>query len=260
MTFVQLTLVNLSVALAMMLALWAASLVKRDASIVDPFWGFGFVILGWVTLFCVETWNLWTWTLLVMVSLWGLRLSAYLLWRNRGKGEDRRYTAMRDKHGRRFWWVSLFTVFGLQGLVMWFVSLPIQAGMYLSEESSLGGLVAGFGVVVWGNGMLFETVGDFQMARFKARPDSEGKVMDQGLWRYTRHPNYFGDFCVWWGHYLVAASGGAWWTILSPVIMSFLLMKVSGVALLESDMEERRPEYRDYVMRTNAFFPGPPKR
>lgn len=247
---------NLAVVAGMMLGMWLISLVKRDASVVDPFWGFGFVVLAWSTLFQVPQPGSRAWLLVAMVTLWGLRLSSYLLIRNWGEPEDKRYAKMREKHGERFGWVSLFTVFAVQGLIMWIVSLPVQAGVY-ATNGLLGALDA-VGVVVWLVGIFFESVGDLQMARFKSRPDSSGKVMDRGLWRYTRHPNYFGDFCVWWGLYLMAAASGAWWTLPSPLLMSFLLLKVSGVKLLEKDIEERRPEYQAYKRRTNAFFPGPP--
>lgn len=138
---------------------------------------------------------------------------------------------------------------------MWFISLTIQSGVFWGETAAIG-WVAVLGTVLWAVGFLFESVGDYQMAQFKARPESKGQVMKEGLWRYTRHPNYFGDFCVWWGLFLVAANANSWWTVASPALMTFLLLKVSGVALLESDIEERRPEYAEYKRRTNAFFPG----
>lgn len=257
MSFPNLILINAAVVVIFMLVLWGVSIFKKDASVVDPCWGLGFVMIAWATAFQIGLDDLRSWLLAGMVTIWGLRLSGYLAWRNHGKGEDRRYTQMRDKHGAKFWWVSLFTVFLLQGTLMWFISLTVQSGMYWSDAAELGG-IAWIGVAVWAVGLFFETVGDFQMARFKARPDSEGKVMNEGLWRYTRHPNYFGDFCVWWGLFLVAATANSWWTVGSPLLMSFLLLKVSGVAMLEGDIEERRPKYAEYKRVTNAFFPGPP--
>jgi steroid 5-alpha reductase family enzyme len=193
-----------------------------------------------------------------LTTIWGLRLSLFLLWRNRGKGEDRRYAAMRVQHGRRFWGVSLFTVFLLQAGLLWFVSLPIQCAAALNSAVPPGWLDAA-GIALWGLGLYFEAVGDWQLARFKMDPNNAGRVMDHGLWRYTRHPNYFGDFCVWWGLYLIAAAGGASLTIFSPLLMSFLLLRVSGVSLLERTIADRRPDYVAYMARTNAFFPGPPK-
>ena len=254
--FAQLLLTSLSLVLALMVLLWVVSVLRRDASIVDSFWGAGFVLIAGVGL-------LWSWPsssrvliLTVLTSIWGLRLSLFLVRRNWGHAEDHRYAAMRAHHGSRFWWMSLFTVFLLQGVILWLVSLPIQVAAVNNLPSALGWLDA-LGILVWMVGLFFEAVGDAQLARFKADPDHAGRVMDRGLWRYTRHPNYFGDFCVWWGLYLIAAAGGATWTAASPLLMSFLLLKVSGVSLLERTITGRRPEYAAYRARTNAFFPGP---
>lgn len=255
MSFSSVILTNAAVIAAVVFLLWIISVVKADSSIVDPFWGVGFVIIAWVTTYQIGGLDLRSAVLATLVTIWGLRLSIYLGWRNFGESEDRRYAQMRDKHGKRFWWVSLFTVFLLQGALMWFISLTFQLGMH--EGGTSLSWIAWLGIFVWCVGFYFESVGDYQMARFKARADSQGSVMSEGLWRYTRHPNYFGDFCVWWGIYLVSASTNSWWTIASPMMMSFLLMKVSGVTLLEGDIEERRPEYAAYKKRTNAFFPGP---
>ena len=252
----QTLLANGILLLAAMGLLWVVSVWRRDASIADPFWGAGFVIVAW---------NSWllnspaSWRVLVLTCLttvWGIRLSVFLSVRNRRHGEDRRYAAMRARHGQRFWWVSLFTVFLLQGAILWFVSLPLQVAAVRSAPGRLGWIDA-LGVAVWGVGLFFEAVGDWQLARFKANPLNAGRVMDQGLWGLTRHPNYFGDFCVWWGLYLIAAAGGAGWTVASPLLISFLLLKVSGVKLLETDIADRRPDYAQYQARTNAFFPGP---
>ncbi len=251
---------SLLVVMATLTCLWLLSLTRRDASIVDPFWGTGFVLVTWFTLAstpparAVER----SWLLVTLTTIWGLRLSLYLLWRNWGHAEDRRYRAMREHHGMRFWWVSLLTVFLLQGLILWLVSLPIQAALMTAPALPLGWLDL-TGVGFWSTGLFFEAVGDFQMARFQADPQNAGRVMDRGLWRLTRHPNYFGDFCVWWGLYLIAASGGAAWTIFSPLLMSFLLLKISGVTLLEKTITGRRPEYLAYQTRTSSFFPWPSK-
>lgn len=244
---------------AAMTILWLVSLVRRDASLVDPFWGIGFVLVAWGAALLHQPVSVRGWLLVGLTTVWGLRLAGFLWYRNWGHGEDRRYAAMRAHHGDRFWWVSLFTVFLLQGTILWFVAWPLQAAAAQSVASPLGWLDA-LGVAVWFVGLFFESVGDWQLARFKADPDNAGRVMDRGLWRYTRHPNYFGDFCVWWGLYLIAAAGGAWWTIGSPLLMSFLLLRVSGVTLLEQTIVERRPDYAAYQARTNAFFPGPPRR
>lgn len=257
MSILSLALTNLAVALGMMVLFWLLSLALKDASIVDPFWGTGFVVLAWVTFFNVSEISSRSVLLLILVTVWGLRLSIYLLWRNVGKGEDRRYGAMRDKHGKNFWWVSLITVFVLQGLIMWFVSLTFQSGMHGSQDGGSLYWLDWIGIAIWSVGFFFEAVGDYQMARFKADPSNKCRVMDRGLWSLTRHPNYFGDFCIWWGIFVIASASGAWWTILSPILMSVLLLKVSGVSLLESDIEERRPGYREYKNKTNSFFPWP---
>ncbi|MFH1330256.1 MAG: DUF1295 domain-containing protein, partial [Actinomycetota bacterium] len=200
------------------------------------------------------------WLLVSLVTVWGLRLGAYLAYRNLGKGEDYRYVAMREKAGGRFWIVSLFKVFLLQGLLLWVVSLPVQAGQLPSVPDGIGPLAI-VGTALWAVGLFFETAGDAQLARFKADPANKGKVMDRGLWRYTRHPNYFGDFVVWWGIYLVALEGhGTWWAVAGPLLMSFLLLRVSGVAMLEKTIGTRRPGYGEYVRRTSAFVPRPPRR
>lgn len=249
-------LTNLIVIVLAMIAIWGVSIIRRDASIADAFWGFGFVIVAWITWFGNWPVDHRSTLLTILTTIWGLRLSLFLLWRNLGHGEDRRYQAMRTQHGRSFWLVSLFSVFLLQGVILWFVSLPVQISIALKSDASSKWMDA-VGVAIWSVGFFFETVGDWQLARFKADPKNARQVMDRGLWQYTRHPNYFGDFCVWWGIYLIAATGGGSFTILSPILMTILLLKVSGVRLVERTISDRRPDYVAYAARTNAFFPGP---
>jgi steroid 5-alpha reductase family enzyme len=256
MSFEGILLANLALVGSCVFALWLLSVLIRDSSVVDLFWGFGFVLIGWLTFALSEGDPARKWLVVVLVSLWGLRLSGYLTWRNAGKGEDYRYRAMREKRGKSYVWKSLFIVFGLQGAIMWVVSLPVQASQVSQLPLGWWDLV---GVVLWLVGWLCETVGDFQLARFKRQPENKGKVLDRGLWRYTRHPNYFGDFLVWWGFYLIAVGSGAAWTLISPLLMSVLLRRVSGVTLLESSLRETKPGYAEYVARTNAFFPWFPK-
>jgi steroid 5-alpha reductase family enzyme len=245
----------------LMLSVWALSIKLRDASIIDIVWGLGFVLIVWVARFVADGDRTRQNVLVVCTTLWGVRLGAYLYWRNHGKGEDFRYQAMRRKHGDRFAIVSLYTVFAFQGVMMWLVSLPVQLGQMRAVPSGLG-VLGLLGIAMWSVGMVFETVGDLQLARFKADPASKGQVMDRGLWAWTRHPNYFGDFCVWWGLFLIAARGGSfvYIAIVGPVIMSTLLMRVSGVPMLEKTMAKRRPGYAEYVARTSAFFPRPPRK
>lgn len=254
----QTLLMSLAVIGAMMSVAWLVSLAKRDVSIIDPLWGTGFALVAWLAWWLNQAVGIRVTLLAVLTTIWGFRLSFFLLWRNWGHDEDRRYRAMRDYHGPRFWWISLFTVFLLQAILLWFVSMPIQVAASTNLERPLN-LLDGVATLLWAIGLAFESIGDWQLARFKGDSLNEGRVMDRGLWRFTRHPNYFGDFCVWWGIYLIAAAGGAWWTIPSPLLMSFLLLKVSGVKLLEHTIAERRPEYVDYAAHTNAFFPGPGK-
>ena len=244
------------VALVAFFALWLISLLVKDASIVDPFWGAAFVIVAWVAWWRADDPGLRQHLVVALVTVWGLRLSGYLTLRNLGTDEDYRYRAMRRRWGRWFPLVSLGTVFVLQAILMWIVSLPVQVMMV--NDSGLG-LLAWIGIALWAVGLFFEAVGDWQLSRFKSDPDNEGKVMDQGLWRYTRHPNYFGDFCVWWGIFLVAITGVSMlWTVVGPILMSMLLLRVSGVALLEKTISKRRPGYEEYAERTNAFFPWKP--
>ena len=242
----------------LMLATWVFSVIVNDASIVDIIWGLGFVLVTAAAYFSspIDTPAPRPLLMLVLVAVWGLRLTGYLAWRNIGKGEDRRYQQMRKKHPDNFWIVSLYMVFGLQAVLMWVVAVP--AVVTQATDSSLWWL-DWIGVGLWAIGLCFETVGDIQLARFKARPESKGRVMVKGLWRYTRHPNYFGDFCVWWGIYLVAAAGGAWWSIFSTLVMSALLIRYSGAGLLEKTITRRRPGYEEYIRTTNAFFPGKPR-
>ncbi len=235
-------------------AAWVISIPLRNVSIVDSLWSLMFLLAAGVYAYVAPDTGPRAVLLLVLVAIWALRLAVYITWRNHGDGEDRRYQAMRERHDPGFAIKSLYVVFLLQAALAWIISLPLLAG--ITGTSALGWLDA-VGVALWVVGMIFEAGGDYQLSRFKADPANKGKVMDTGLWRYTRHPNYFGDFCVWWGFYLIALAGGGWWSIIGPAIMSLLLLKVSGVALLEKDIGERRPKYRDYVERTNAFFPGP---
>lgn len=246
-----------------MVTTWLVSVPLRNASIVDPVWSLGFVVVGFVSWAVahhdVDATR--TAALLVFVSVWGLRLSLHLFTRNIGHGEDYRYVAMRKHWGDRFWIVSLFTVFVVQGLLMWIVSLPLQFGIGIPTRGSAATVFLVGGAVVWLVGLTFEAVGDAQLRRFRADPTTQGTVLDTGLWRWTRHPNYFGDACVWWGIGVVAlgAGGWAWVALLGPVVMTTLLRRVSGVTLLEKSLVKRRPGYADYVARTSPFLPRPPR-
>jgi len=247
------------VIVVLMVSTWAISVAVKNASIVDIVWGLGFVLVAWGVILTTDGLDARQWVLTAMTTIWGLRLCIYLAWRNHGKGEDFRYRAMRKRWGPRFWLISLGTVFGLQGVLMWIVSLPVQLGQ--ADSTPDLGVLAWIGLAVWALGLFFEVVGDAQLARFKADPANAGVVMDRGLWRYTRHPNYFGDACVWWGIALVAAETGTGaWGIIGAVVMTVLLRRVSGVTLLEKSFVRRRAGYDEYVARTSPFIPRPPKR
>ncbi|CAG0953230.1 hypothetical protein MYXO_00326 [Myxococcaceae bacterium] len=257
---IDLFALTFSATLALFFVLWLASLALRDASIVDIFWGVGFVVIAAVAAVASEGALARRLLVLALVAAWGLRLSHHLYRRNWGHGEDFRYQKMRRAHGERFWLVSLGTVFGLQALLQWIVSLPVQLAMLSPEPAALSRLDL-FGVVVFAIGFAFEAVGDRQLTRFRADPANRGRVLDTGLWAWTRHPNYFGDAVVWWGIFLVAAATPfGWLSVIGPVLMTFLLMRVSGVALLERTLVRTKPQYADYVARTSAFFPRPPRR
>ena len=240
--------------------LWLLSLASRDASIVDVFWGLGFVLIaalsntadGYAPRQAIVG---------LLVSLWGIRLAVHLLLRNRGKGEDPRYKAMRKHWGKRFPVISLFTVFVLQGVLMLVVSLPVQAAMGAVTPANITPLDI-IGAIVCLTGIVFEAVGDLQLTRFKGKRGNAKKVMDTGLWRYTRHPNYFGDCVMWWGFALIALATHAWWALVGPALMTFLLVRVSGAALLERRIvrAKKRTDYADYIARTSAFVPMPPKK
>lgn len=242
--------------LAVAFCTWVVSLAKRDVSIVDSVWSLMILLAGAVYAAVQLAPTERTWWVLALAGVWAFRLASYITWRNWGEGEDHRYQAIRARNQPNFEWKSLYLVFVLQAVLAWIVSFALLAA--IGSERPWGWLdTLGVAVVVFG--IVFEAVGDAQLAAFKSRPENRGMVMDQGLWRYSRHPNYFGEFCVWWGFYLVALSAGGWWAMVSPLLMSVLLLKVSGVSLLEKDIGERRPAYRDYIARTNAFFPGAPR-
>jgi len=235
---------------------WIVSLYLHDVSIVDGMWPMMFLIAALVYAGTADLLNARGAIVLALVFIWSVRLSAHIFWRNHGEDEDYRYRQIRENNSPHFAIKSLYIVFGLQASLASFISLPLLPAIASSSDI---GILDIAGILLWLVGFIFESVGDWQLVRFRSRSGSQGKVLDTGLWRYTRHPNYFGDFCVWWGFFLIAVSAGGWWAIASPLLMSFLLLKVSGVALLERDIEERRPRYSRYRAQTNAFFPGPRK-
>jgi len=253
----QLEIVSLSllVTVVYMACGWIISVIRQDASTVDVFWGLGFVLLAVVSAITGDGFVGRKAVVATLVGIWGLRLAGYIVIRNWGKGEDYRYQAFRQRWGKSYWWVSFFQVFMLQGLLMWIIALSLMAAESNRTPDHFAVLDI-LGASVWCVGFFFEAVGDWQLARFRADPANEGKVMRSGLWAYTRHPNYFGEATMWWGLYLIAA-GTRWgfWTIFSPVLITFMLLRVSGVALLEKAQVQAKPKYRDYMDSTSAFIP-----
>jgi steroid 5-alpha reductase family enzyme len=244
---------------ALMLSAWLVSLPLRDASIADPVWGPAFVVVALVAALAGGGCPGRRWLLLALTAAWGLRLGAHLTRRKLAdRSEDRRYAEFRARRGSSFAAWSLLGIFGFQGLLVLVVSLPLQVAA--GRGGSLGPAIIP-GIALFAVGLVFEAIGDEQLRRFRAEADSADQVMDRGLWRYTRHPNYFGDFCVWWWLWLIALTAGAtWWTAIGPLVMSVLLIRVSGKGMLERDIAQRRPGYADYVRRTSGFVPVPPRR
>jgi steroid 5-alpha reductase family enzyme len=250
---------NAFIILGLMAALWLLSLWLKDASIVDIFWGVGFVLSAWIYFYLTPDGFL-TRKILVasLATIWGLRLSIYLLIRNWGHAEDFRYQEWRQESGKNWWWISFFKVFALQGFLMWVISIPLLAAQFSPVPARLIWLDY-LGLLVWAIGFFFEAVGDWQLSRFKANPNNQGKLLNTGVWRYTRHPNYFGDAAQWWGFYFIAAAAGGVWSIFSPIIMTLLLRNISGVSMLEKTLMINKPGYQEYVETTHAFIPWLPK-
>jgi steroid 5-alpha reductase family enzyme len=250
-------LVSYGVVLLCVCLIWLISLKLRDASVADIWWGPGFAVIAWVAGYVAADTS---WRLLavqLLLSIWGLRLGLHLGLRNWGHDEDRRYQAMRGERSG-IWWGSLFKVFILQGSIQMVVSAPVF-GMLGSDEPL--GLFDGVGMTVLAVGIAIEAIADTQLKRFLSDPLNSGRVMDQGLWGWSRHPNYFGNAVIWLGVGIVGvAAGGPLWTCLGPLLMLFLLLRVSGVTMLESTIAGRRPEYSDYVRRVSSFVPFPPRK
>jgi len=235
---------------------WVVSVIKNNVTLVDSMWSLFFLLATAIYIESGIGLNERNILLIIIVLMWSLRLSIYLSWRNWKPHEDHRYQAIRKNNEPHFWFKSLYIVFGLQALLAWVVSLPL---MGIANSDNTLQWLEHLGLVLFLFGFLWESIADWQLTRFKANPANQGAVLNTGLWRYSRHPNYFGEFCIWWGFYLIALSAGAWWSVPGPLLMTLLLLKVSGVALLEKDIGERRPAYADYIKRTNALFPGKPR-
>jgi len=255
-----LLLTNFAIVMACMVLLWLISIPLGDVSFVDSFWAAGFVVVATATYLMSGGGTDRRQLILIITAVWGARLATYLFLRWRREGPDGRYVALLKKAPGNVHLNSLMKVFLLQGPILWFVSLPVQLGQFQAAPLALG-LLAWIGVSLAVIGLFFEAVGDHQMAAFKADPANKDTVMDRGLWRYTRHPNYFGDCCVWWGLYLIAAETSMGrWSFIGPALLTWTLVKWSGAALLERRLKRSRPGYIEYLQRTSSFIPWPPAR
>lgn len=260
MSFFEIYIQAFLVIMILMTTLWIISVFIKNASIVDPFWGIGFVLAGAFYFISSYGLDIRKTIILILVTVWGLRLSVYLGWRNFGKGEDYRYKQFRKDYGEhRYWWFSFFQVFLLQGILLWLISAPLLAAQYYHESLSLN-IIDIIALIIWIVGFTFEAGGDYQMTKFKANPANKGKVMDKGFWKFTRHPNYFGDAMVWWAFGLFSVAAGSYLPLFSSLLMTLLLLKVSGVSLLEKTLQETKPQYTEYTEKTNAFLPWFPKK
>ncbi len=235
---------------------WLLSLARNNVTHVDSMWSLFFMLAAFVNAAFIVDLTPRAIVILALVSVWALRLFIYLTMRNWGTHEDHRYVEIRHNNQPNFAFKSLYIVFGLQAILAWLISISLFGALTSHAAiNSLDYIGAALAIL----GLVCETLADWQLATFKANISNKGKVLSTGLWRYSRHPNYFGECCVWWGFYLIALASGAWWAIISPILMTLLLLKVSGVSLLESTIVERRPAYADYIKNTNAFVPGLPK-
>ncbi len=260
MTFLSIYLQGLILVTAFFTLVWLLSVFLKNASIVDIFWGLGFVLLNGFYFLATPGFSVLKIITAVLVTLWGLRLASHIFFRNLGKPEDYRYQEFRKNYGeKRYWWFSFFQVFLLQGTLVWLISAPLLAINYFSAEKTILPLAV-FGIVVWVVGFTFEAGGDWQLKKFKSNPENKGKLLTSGFWKYTRHPNYFGDAAVWWGFAVLSIASGCYLPVLSSVLMTWLIVKVSGVSMLERTMKNTKPGFEDYVKKTSAFIPWFPKK
>lgn len=235
---------------------WSLSLKNNNVTVVDSLWAMFFLIATAITFSLLNAPSERAYLILMLVSIWSIRLSTYLHLRNHNKAEDLRYQAIRARNQPHFRYKSIYLVFILQAFLAWFISLPLNLA---SQSSNPLNTFDWIGVSLWTIGMFFQVLGDAQLSQFKSQPENKGKVLDKGVWCFTRHPNYFGESCIWLGYGLIAVAAGAWWTMISSIFMIYLLIKVTGVKLLEADIANRRPEYKIYVQKTSAFLPWFPK-
>lgn len=235
---------------------WIISLIRDNVTHINSMWSLFFVLTSFTSALFIYEGSVRVYLVLTLVTLWAVRLCAYLSWRNWGPHEDRRYAAIRHNNEPHFWLKSAYMVFGMQALLAWIISISLYGAI---DSNALVNVLDYLGLLLFLFGFFWESVADWQLTQFKDNPKNTDKVLNIGLWRYSRHPNYFGECCIWWGFYLIALAGGAWWAVISPILTTLLLLKISGVRLLEKDISERRPAYAEYIKSTNSFIPGLPK-
>lgn len=235
---------------------WLISLRTNNVTMVDTMWAMFFLVATGLSFFLFAKPSLRASLIFLLVTIWSCRLSIYLHIRNHNKPEDLRYQAIRQRNEPNFRIKSIYLVFILQAVLAWIISLPL----YVATQSENPLNIFDFmGIALWIVGMCFQVIGDAQLARFKSKPENKGKVLAVGVWRYTRHPNYFGESCIWFGYGLIAAGAGIWWVMISPILMTYLLVQVTGAALLELNISDRRPDYKKYIQNTSPFIPWFPK-
>jgi steroid 5-alpha reductase family enzyme len=246
---------GLAVAVASFVLLWMISVALENASIVDIYWGPGFVVIGvFYLLTSPEGPHPRGLLAVALAAIWGFRLALHIGIRNAGAGEDFRYRKWRDEAGASFWWISLFKVFLLQAVIQWIVASPLLMAQLGGPNERLS-VLDGVAVALFAIGFVIETLADWQLRRFTNDPANKGKVLASGLWARSRHPNYFGEAVLWWGLGLLALPTGSWLALIGPAVITFSLMRVSGVTMLDAALVERRPGYAEYVESTPAFFP-----
>lgn len=250
--------ISLAIILFVYMSFWFfISLLKKRNDVADIAWGLGFMLIAWSSLLLSENFNARSLLVNILVSIWGLRLAWHINSRNQGKNEDYRYLAWRKEWGKWFYIRSYLQVYLLQGSLLYLIILPV-----LFINSGIGSainFIDGLGVLVWLIGFLFEVIGDAQLKNFIKNPINKGKLMQKGLWQYTRHPNYFGEVLQWWGIWLIAINTpNGWLSIVGPIIITILILKISGIPLLENKMVNH-PDFAEYKKRTSIFIPLPPK-
>ena len=256
MALLHLYIIALGLLAIMALGGWLQSLIVKKVCIVDSMWSLFIAVAGLSFVIVTQTWQQpFVLAASVLLVLWAVRLSGHITTRNWGKKEDHRYTAIGKNH-QPFKYKSLYFVFGLQAFLASLVALPFLA-LATAQQDPIVWLF-GLGCVLTIFGTVYEAIADWQLYHF-LKNKQNGEVMDKGLWRNTRHPNYFGEFCVWWGFFGMALSVGGWWTVISPLLMTVVLLRISGVAMMEQTITDNRPKYKTYIQKTNAFFPGPQK-